>query len=213
MRCKCVYFEKRRNGFARGSPFRLQLTVMTPPNTAAVLRVDDIESIDWGVALREHDRWLRSIVYNRLGEPAAVEDVMQEIALAAVRQSSPIRESDKVAPWLYRLAIRQTLLYRRKMGRARNLTKRYADRVLPTDQDRSGSPLDWLLSVERGELVRRSLSRIRPEDAMILQLKYQQDLNYHEIAEKLGISHSAVEARLHRARSRFRKEITLAGNQ
>ncbi len=65
----------------------------------------------WDELLREHDRWLRTIVYARLGEPQAVDDVMQEVALAAVRQSAQINDPSKVAPWLYRLAVRQSLLY------------------------------------------------------------------------------------------------------
>ncbi len=182
--------------------------------SAEYLTVDNQQTaVDWEQALEEHDRWLRSIVYNRLGEPGAVEDVMQEVALAAVRQSAPIRDTNKVAPWLYRLAVRQSLLYRRKMGRMRNLTKRYAERKRPTEQDQSGTPLEWLLSGERGDMVRRALGRIKSSDAELLRLKYHQDMNYHQIAEKLGISHSAVEARLHRARARLRKEVLIVGNE
>lgn len=167
-----------------------------------------LHDFDWDSILQEHDRWLRTIVYARLGEPQAVDDVMQEVALAAVKQSAPIQDKTKVAPWLYRLAIRQTLLYRRKMGRSRNLTKRYADRYQPTENDtRECSPLDWLLSIERQTEVRYAIRQLRPADAEILLLKYAQNWNYHKIAEHLGISHSAVEARLHRARARLRKEL------
>ncbi len=167
-----------------------------------------IHEFDWSSILQDHDRWLRTIVYARLGEPQAVDDVMQEVALAAVRQSAPILDKTKVAPWLYRLAVRQTLLYRRKMGRSRNLTKRYADRVQPTENDgREHSPLDWMLSNERQRQVRYAIRQMRPADAEILLLKYAQNWNYHKIADHLGISHSAVEARLHRARARLRKEL------
>ena len=38
-------------------------------------------------------------------------------------------------------------------------------------------------------------------------LKYNEDWSYHALAEHLGISHSAVEARLHRARQRLRTEL------
>ncbi len=167
-----------------------------------------IPDLDWNAILQDHDRWLRTIVYARLGEPQAVDDVMQEVALAAVRQSAPIQDRTKVAPWLYRLAVRQTLLYRRKMGRSRNLTKRYADRVQPTeDRSREHSPLEWLLSIERHTQVRYAMRQMRPADAEILLLKYAQNWNYHKIADHLGISHSAVEARLHRACARLRKEL------
>ncbi len=180
-----------------------QILENSNPNTARV-----VHEFDWSAILQDHDRWLRSIVYARLGEPQAVDDVMQEVALAAVRQSAPILDRNKVAPWLYRLAVRQTLLYRRKMGRSRNLTKRYADRYQPSENDtRESGPLDWLLSSERQTQVRYAMRQLRPSDAEILMLKYAQNWNYHKIAEHLGISHSAVEARLHRARARLRKEL------
>ena len=167
-----------------------------------------VPQIDWQAVLAEHDRWLRTVVGARLGEPQAVDDVMQEVALAAVRQQSPIADPDKVAPWLYRLAVTQSLLYRRKQGRRRKLTDRYAERYRPTEQDtRHADPLDWLLAEERHEQVRTALAGLTKQDAEILLLKYTENWSYHDLAERLGISHSAVEARLHRARKRLRTEL------
>jgi len=170
--------------------------------------VSDATSIDWPDVLSRNERWLRTVVYARVGDPGAVEEVMQEVALAAVRQSSPIQDVTKVGPWLYRLAIRQSLLFRRKIGRQRKLTDRYADRFRPTECDhRTVSPLGWLLRDERRSQVRSALERLKQKDVEILLLKYDQNWNYHQIAERLGISHSAVEARLHRARQRLRDEL------
>lgn len=163
--------------------------------------------IDWQSELLQHDRWLRTIVHARLGEPGAVDDVMQEVALAAVRQAAPIADYAKVAPWLYRLAVRQTLLHRRKMGRKRKLTQRYADRYQPTECDPDRGPLEWLLSSERQKQIRLAIQQLRSADAEILLLKYTENWNYHQISDRLGISHSAVEARLHRARARLRKQL------
>ena len=42
----------------------------------------------------------------------------------------------------------------------------------------------------------------------ILLLKYTEDWSYREIARQLGVSDSAIEARLHRARKRLRVELT-----
>jgi len=164
--------------------------------------------IDWQAALVRHDRWLRTVVYARVGEPQAVDEVMQEVSLAAVRQRSPLVDPDKVAPWLYRLAVTQSLLYRRKQGRQRKLTDDFARRTRPTEQDtREPDPLGWLLAEERRELVRTALDKLPRRDAEILLLKYTEDWSYHELAERLGISRSAVQARLHRARKRMRTEL------
>lgn len=165
-------------------------------------------AIDWQAALVEHGRWLRTVVLSRLGEPQAVDEVLQEVSLAAVQQRSPLKDPTKVAPWLYRLAVMHSLLYRRKRGRQRKLADRYAERVRPGEgESRTADPLDWLIADERRQLTRRALKHLPPRDAEILLLKYTEDWNYHQLAERLGISHSAVEARLHRARQRLRSEL------
>jgi RNA polymerase sigma factor (sigma-70 family) len=165
--------------------------------------------IDWHAALAEHDRWLRTVIYARVGEAQAVEEVLQEVSLAAVRQRSPLSDPGKVAPWLYRLAVTQSLLYRRKQGRRRKLTDKYARRNRPTEEDnREPDPLLWLLAEERRRLIRSALRRLPERDAEILLLKYTEDWSYRELAEHLGISQSAVQARLHRARARMRTELT-----
>ena len=169
----------------------------------------DSSKIDWQAVLARHDRWLRTVVYARLGEPQAVEDVMQEISLAAVRQQAPLVDATKVAPWLYRLAVTQSLLYRRKQGRRRKLTGDYAERLRPVEgSSREVDPLEWLLADERRRIVRIALSRLASRDAEILLLKYTENWRYRELAEHLGISQTALQARLHRARERLRHELS-----
>ena len=47
--------------------------------------------IDWHRALADHDRWLRMVVLGASGSGSlAVDEVMQEVALAAVRQQAPL---------------------------------------------------------------------------------------------------------------------------
>ena len=171
-------------------------------------------AIDWQAALAQHDRWLRTIVLARVRERQAVDDVMQEVALAAVRQAAPLADVAKVAPWLYRLAVRQSLLYRRKCGRRRRLQESYENRQEHHQANgHSGQsvlePLGWLLSDERQTLVRQALGRIAPRDREILLLKYTENWNYGQIATHLGVSHSAIEARLHRARGRLREQLAV----
>lgn len=185
-------------------------TVMTQPEPSG--RPDrpvNPPEIDWHAALAEHGRWLRTVIHARVGEAQAVEEVLQEVSLAAVRQRSPLSDPDKVAPWLYRLAVVQSLLYRRKQGRRRKLTDKYARRNRPTEDDnREPDPLSWLLAEERRGLIRTALERLPKRDAEILLLKYTEDWSYRELADHLGISQAAVQARLHRARARMRTELT-----
>src|SRR5438309_8486496 len=86
--------------------------------------------IDWAAALAAHDRWLRTAVLARVGERSAVDEVLQEVALAAVAGRSTLATADPsgVGAWLYRIAVRQALLYRRRRGRLARREGRYAER-------------------------------------------------------------------------------------
>lgn len=172
-----------------------------------------MNSVDWHAALAMHDRWLRTVVLARIGQQgangrgsdrSALDEVMQEVALAAVRQQAPLADAGKVAPWLYRLAVTHALLYRRRLGRGRKLSARYAEHQNGLRPE-SREPLDWLLADERRSLVRDALANLPGRDAEMLLLKYSESWSYTQLAEHLGISHSAVEARLHRARERMRQ--------
>jgi RNA polymerase sigma-70 factor (ECF subfamily) len=133
---------------------------------------------------------------------------MQEVALAAVAQRAPLHDVARVGAWLYRLAVRQALLYRRRRGRQRRLIDHYAgSRADAPGAASAPDPLDGLLKDERRALVREALGRLPRRDAEILLLKYTEDWSYRELAAHLGVGESAVEARLHRARRRLREAM------
>lgn len=169
---------------------------------------DASEGRTWSARLAAHARWLRTVIIARSGDSSAVEEIFQNLALAVVRQNPRIPD-DRVAPWLYRLAVRQSLLHRRRLGRQRRLQSRYS-REHALDANDAADPLLWLLSEERRQLIRRAISQLSSKEAELLLLKYTEDWSYHELAARLGISHSAVEARLHRARQRLRAELLAA---
>lgn len=205
-RLKCVFVENRRKKRPRAATISLSMTKRD--SRGPVGGVPAAAGCDWQAVLAEHERWLRTIVYARLREPQAVDEVLQEVSLAAVRQAAPLADPAKVSPWLYRLAIRQSLLYRRRCGRFRKLTSQFAQAFPPEEHDeRSPDPLAWLLAEERRVMVKTALEKLPRRDAEILLLKYTENWSYHRIAQQLGASHSAVEARLHRARARLRQEL------
>lgn len=160
-------------------------------------------ALEWSSVLQNHRGWLRSVVAARVSESDGVEEVWQEICLAAVRQAAPLIDSARVAPWLYRLAVRQSLLYRRGKGRERKRLQVAADQRRAAEA--SADPLGWLLAEERRENVRVALRRLPACEAQLLLLKYVDNWSYRQMAQHLGVSDAAIESRLHRARASLRK--------
>lgn len=166
----------------------------------------DMKSVDWQAALVEHDRWLRLVVLARLGERTALEDVMQDVALAAAKGAEKLRDPSKIAPWLYRLAVTAALQHRRRMGRRRKHTANYeAQNAFQTQE--APDPLEWLIAKEQQQLIKLALKQLPSKDTEILLLKYAQDLSYAELARRLSISESAVDGRLQRARKKLRTAL------
>lgn len=166
-------------------------------------------AVDWAAAVAEHRRWLRTVVYSRVGDVHAVDEILQEVTLAAVAQSAEAAEVANVQAWLYRVAVRQSLLWRRQLGREKRRTQGWADRrrQLPETNGHTLDPLRWLLVDEERELVRQALEQLKPRDRELLLLKYTEHWTCRELAERLGINTSAVETRLERARRRLRTAL------
>lgn len=158
-------------------------------------------------ALVAHQRWLRTVLLVRSGEPAAVDELFQELSLAVVQHSgNEIPEARRPA-WLYGIAVRLALQHRRKCGRRRRLTERYRAQG-GTARTETDPPLAGLLAMEQQQLLREALQQLRPKDRELLVLKYTEGWGYVDLADHLGITTAAVEARLHRARAQLRRECT-----
>jgi RNA polymerase sigma factor (sigma-70 family) len=166
-------------------------------------------AIDWGRCLAEHADWLRQVIRARTGEPQAVDEVWQQVSLAAIEQRSPLTDPGKVAPWLHRLAVILSARYRRQQGRGRKALAGALSRA--RDEASTGNVLAWVMRQERHELTRQALSRLAPRDAEMLTLKYGQRWSYRQIAQRLGITEKAVDARMQRARERLRQELARLG--
>lgn len=168
---------------------------------------DSAEPIDLASIVSTHGRWLRTVLAARGVEREALDEVLQDVAAAACRGAEQLNDRDRLGPWLYRIAVVQTLQYRRRAGRRRRLVERYAGSGVARDEAVDCDPLAWLLAEETQQLVRQAIARLPPRDAELLLLKYTEDWSYRDLAERLGMTVSAVEARLHRARGRMREEL------
>jgi len=165
--------------------------------------------IDWASVLAEHQRWLRTVIRCRVEDEHAVDDVMQEVALATLKQNSRPTDPHRVAPWLYRVAVRQAISHRRRRQRHR----RAIDAAAREGQyeETIDDPREWVLNEEVRETVSMALAQLGSQDRQILLLKYTEKWGYRQLAEHLGVGLNAVEYRLLRAKKRLRMQLRKSG--
>jgi len=167
---------------------------------------------NWPQILTAHKGWLSAVVFARVRDYDAVDEVLQETALAAVASSS-LKEIgsdvDGESRWLYRVAIRQAMLYRRKCGRNQRKNDAYRDLASARNgaQSRADNPLVALMATEKSQLVRMAMERLSNSDREILFLKYLENWSCKEMAQRLGVGESAIKSRLLRSRKNLRVEL------
>jgi RNA polymerase sigma factor (sigma-70 family) len=167
--------------------------------------------IDWAQALETNRSWLATVIRARLADRQAAEDVLQEVALAAIAQPSRPTDPSKVAPWLYRIALRKVINHHRATGRR----KRLLDGAIASGRAKEHSaelgPGEWLMKTESVASVASILKTLQPQDRQILMLKYTEGWGYQELSEHLGITIKTVEYRLLKARKSLRARICEVG--
>ncbi len=153
----------------------------------------------------ENESWLRTVVRSRVQESEAVEDIMQNIALALVRQRETLRDIGQLGAWLYQVAVRQVMMYRRTIGRRRNFENRLAQQSTPEDSvSRQPDPVSSVLAAEQQETVRAAMQQLDELDRQVLMLKYVEGWTYRQLAEMLGVTEDTIEYRLLKSRKRLK---------
>lgn len=164
-------------------------------------------ALDWGVLLAEHRGWLGTVIRSRLRDATAVDDVLQEVSLAVIKQANRPEQVEKVAPWLYRIAVRKVINYQRHLGRRRKLIDGFVEEQGEAAGLEKAEPGDWILKKEQAKLVSNAMELLDAGDRQILMLKYTEGWGYRELAEHLGTTIKTVEYRLLRARQSLRDAI------
>lgn len=143
---------------------------------------------------------IAAIARRVLSDPAAAEDVAQEVFLDLHRRFGDDPGANAPA-WLRAAAVHTALNTIRAGHRRAAREQRYAD-----GGDVDGDPQAALEAEETGRLLRAALARIPRRHAAVLVLRYG-GLSYTEMASALGIGVNTVGTRLRRAEARLRTEV------
>jgi RNA polymerase sigma-70 factor, ECF subfamily len=165
-------------------------------------------------AFEELYRRHRPLVVRRLtrlcGNEAVAEELAQETFLRAAQRIGADGEL-KFRAWVLRIGTNLAIDHLRALQRhpARSLDD------MPVVKPAAGTAqvLDAEQSVERREEARfvyQVLDRLNPRHRQVLLLREVEGLDYRSIADRLGVSCSAIETLLFRARGRFREEYAKA---
>jgi len=159
--------------------------------------------------LRHKDR-IYSIALRYSGDPAAAQDIAQDIFLKLFASIGNFRGESTFETWLFRLVVNCCFDYRRKTKRLAPLVEGVLDLMRAPGR----TALEEVMRQETTGQVRSAVETLPPEQRMVVVLRYTEGLSYDEIAEVMGCSAGTIASRLNRVHKVLERRLgRLAGNK
>jgi RNA polymerase sigma factor (sigma-70 family) len=154
--------------------------------------------------VEQHQASVARLARRLLGWPQDVDDVVQDVFLAAWKALPRFRGQSRVATWLTRITINKCRSHRRRQFlRLQWLMSPVARQVVSggasADQD--------VMDQEKSEQIRRVVRALPTRYREVVVLRYLEEMPVDSIGQVLGLARNTVEVRLHRARERLRLDL------
>jgi RNA polymerase sigma-70 factor, ECF subfamily len=169
-------------------------------------------SVAFGELFNRYKRRIFHLAQRIMRSHEDAEDVMQEAFQLAFVHLQDFQGGARFSTWLSRIAINVALMKLRKKTRKVELSidehsesedLSFRDAVT----DLAPNPEQDCLRKERSRILREALAELRPNARRVLELYELEGRSMKEIAASLGISVTAVKARIFQARPKMRREL------
>ena len=157
--------------------------------------------------VREHDHWVRSVIFGVTGRADRVDDIAQQVWAQAWERLESLRDPRYLRSWLYRIA-RNTAI---DLGKAR---RRRAQQELQTEATadefadaETPTPLRLTIGDETQQTIMQAIQGLPLLYREPFVLRHMQDWSYAEIGALLELPVETVETRLVRARRLLRESL------
>jgi RNA polymerase sigma-70 factor (ECF subfamily) len=156
--------------------------------------------------ISENLRRIFLLVYRMVGNVADAQDLTQEVFVKALQRRDQLKDEEKAAHWLSRIATNTAIDFLRRHGRI-------AFCELDDMPERAGrstleSPEARLLRAERQALLEGGLEILTARERAALLLRDVEGLPAEEVARQLSCSKATVRSHIANARVKFRRYLS-----
>jgi len=156
--------------------------------------------------IRKHQNYAYGTAIGMLSDFDLAQDVVQEAFLIAYRDLKKLKDPNRFGLWLRGIVRNTALSALTELDRVRTV----ADEMLYVSESVAlPQVLDVDAMPERRLLVHHALTRLSDKNREVVGLYYVSRLSYADIAQFLGITETAVQGRLQRARVQLREELEM----
>ena len=149
---------------------------------------------------RLHESTVYAFALNRLNDPHAAADVVNEVMIGVWRGADRFQGSAKVRTWL--LGITHNKVVDRLRARHRHDADELNDDMVDDDQ---ATALDAVAHAEDTDRLKQCIDRLTDAHRQVVHLGFFEDLSYGEVAEIVGCPEGTVKTRMYHAKQSLKR--------
>jgi RNA polymerase sigma-70 factor (ECF subfamily) len=143
------------------------------------------------------------LIYRIVRNVEDAQDLTQEAFIKALQRQDQLKDLDKAAHWLSRIATNTAIDFLRRNGRM-SFTE-LEDAPAPALRSRADSPEQRLLRTEHRQYLEAGLELLSARERLALLLRDVEDLPAEEVAQRLNCSKATVRSHIANARVKLRR--------
>ncbi len=153
--------------------------------------------------ISENLRRIFLLIYRMVSNVADAQDLTQEVFIKALQRRDQLKDEDKAAHWLSRIATNTAIDFLRRHGRVSFCE--IDESVEPVATPPSESPEQRVLRAERETILQGGLEVLTPRERAALVMRDIDGLPAEDVARSLGCSKATVRSHIANARVKFRR--------
>lgn len=152
--------------------------------------------------VRENLRRVFALIYRVVGNVADAQDLTQDTFIKALQRKDQLKDSEKAAQWLGRVASNTAIDFLRRRARVNFTEIDSLAEPLPDPADRRAD--QEMLRAEEAAYLDQCLEMLSVRERTALVLRDVEDMPASDVAALLGCSPATVRSHIANARTKFR---------
>ena len=172
-----------------------------------VVREDNRQAFE--ELVNRHKAGVFAFLHRLLGRSEEIEDVAQNVFIAAYRGLQTFKRESKFSTWLYRITYNQacTSLRKKQTGKIKMMVQ------LPEDETGNVKEFPDIKHVDPEEQASQKqvwqfVDQLPAQAKAVIQLYYGKGMNYNDIAEALSLPLGTIKTHMFRAKQKLREVMT-----
>jgi len=187
----------------RGAIHARTIAPMAGDDEALLARAREGDVDAFAELIRRYEHRVRAVLLRLLDDNRDVEEATQDCFVQVWRNLDRFRGDSAVFTWLYRIAVNEALVRKRRRRVPTTDIEETSERI----QAPAESTLDAVESSELEAFLAEQIRALEPEYRAPLVLRDVIGLTNQEVADVLELSLAAAKSRIHRARMQIRQEL------